>query len=100
LNPPVEHDPLDPLDPDPRSGFWRSCHSGRALFFGYDVPAVPEGKVYQFWLIQGGKSLPGRFFVPVPNGSAQWIDAGPASGREATAAAPGGPTILKSAARG
>ncbi|MGH7897893.1 MAG: anti-sigma factor domain-containing protein, partial [Candidatus Binatia bacterium] len=46
--------------------------TGRALLFGYDLPAVPEGKAYQLWFIAGGKPLPGMTFSPDRSGRGTW----------------------------
>jgi anti-sigma-K factor RskA len=83
--------------------------TGRALLFGYDLPAVPEGKAYQLWFIAGGKPLPGRVFTPDRTGKGAWPDEVPPEGREAAVfavtlepgegvTAPSGPMVLKSTA--
>jgi len=83
--------------------------TGRALLFGYDMPAPPEGKAYQLWFIAGGKPLPGRVFSPDTTGHGSWKDEVPPDGRDASVfaitlepasgvVAPTGPMLLKSVA--
>jgi anti-sigma-K factor RskA len=41
-----------------------------ALFYAFDLPALPEDKTYQLWFIAGGKPVPAGVFAVDPRGTA------------------------------
>jgi anti-sigma-K factor RskA len=60
---------------------YRPGRSG-AFLFGSDLPAAPSGRVYELWIIRGGRPIPQTCFEPHGAGGAvlEFVDAEPRSG--------------------
>ena len=43
---------------------------GGALFYAFDLPALPQGKTYELWYIAAGKPVPAGTFAVDPQGAA------------------------------
>ncbi|MBW8876426.1 MAG: anti-sigma factor [Acidobacteria bacterium] len=43
---------------------------GGALFYAFDLPALPQGKTYELWYIAAGKPVPAGTFAVDPHGAA------------------------------
>ncbi len=50
-----------------------SPRDGKALFYAYGLPAVPQGKQYQLWFIAGGKPVSGGVFDVDAGGNASLL---------------------------
>lgn len=72
-------------------------HTGRAVIFLFDLPALPPGRVYELWAFKGGKPVAAGTFTPPREGRArvELEDARVLEGAEGLAVtvepAPGGP---------
>lgn len=67
-----------------RARFVFDRNSGRAMLMAYDLPPTPEGKAYQLWFIEEGKSpMPGRVFTTDASGNAAMPELVPVEGRNA-----------------
>ncbi|MBI3608520.1 MAG: anti-sigma factor [Nitrospirae bacterium] len=61
---------LTGLDPSPKAFgriFWNP-EANAGLLFAFDLPPLPEGKVYQLWAIQGAAPVDAGIFTPDQRG--------------------------------
>ena len=56
--------------PNAKGQTYVNPRQGGALFYAFDLPALPQGKTYELWYIAAGKPVPAGTFAVDPQGAA------------------------------